>query len=143
VPAPDGASLSEALRPLAGIQTTIWTPLTCGLLVSYDPSSITADAILEAVGTLPDFPPYDIDRDDRRPPGTPPTLAGGVSRAVGELDERVHRVSRGTLGLGMLIPAALALWAVSEIARGRVAPLSWSSALWYAHGLFRDYFPRG
>ena len=23
--------------------------------------------------------------------------------------------------------------------RGRAAPLSWSSALWYAHGLFRDY----
>jgi hypothetical protein len=142
VPAPDGESLSDALASIPGIQATAWSPLTRGLLISYDPASTNADAILEAVGNHPDFQLGDIDWDGRRPPETQPTLAEGVSRTVGELDERVHRLSRGTLGLGVLIPAALTLWAVSEIARGRVGPLSWSSALWYAHGLFRDYFPR-
>ena len=142
VPAPDGASLSEALGSIPGIQTTVWSPLTRGLLISFDPQSTTAAAILDAVGAHPDFRGYEVDWNDQRPPEPRPTLAEGVSRTVGELDQRVHRLSRGTLGLGVLIPAALTLWAISEIARGRVGPLSWSSALWYAHGLFRDYFPR-
>ena len=34
---------------------------------------------------------------------------------------------------------SLTLWAARELLRGRTAPLAWSSALWYAHGLFRDY----
>jgi len=51
-------------------------------------------------------------------------------------------VSGGALTLGMLVPAVLTLWAARELLRGRAAPLAWSSALWYAHGLFRDYaFP--
>ena len=142
VPAPDGVSLSEALGSIAGVQATVWSPLTRGLLISYDPASTTADAILQAAGAHPDFRDHRVDRDDRHPSQARPTLAEGVSRSVGELDERVHGLSGGTLGLGVLIPAALTLWAVSELARGRVAPLSWSSALWYAHGLVRDYHPR-
>jgi hypothetical protein len=37
------------------------------------------------------------------------------------------------------VPLALTIWAGREILRGHAAPLAWSSALWYAHGLFRDY----
>jgi hypothetical protein len=71
--------------------------------------------------------------------GHPATLATTVTSAVGELDARIARGTRGTVGLGLLVPAALTLWAGLEILRGRAAPLVWSSALWYAHGLFRDY----
>ena len=48
-------------------------------------------------------------------------------------------MTRGAVGLGGLVPSALILWAVAEVVRGRVRPLAWSSALWYAYGLFRDY----
>jgi hypothetical protein len=72
---------------------------------------------------------------------------GGVLAAVftegfGVLDERVRFVTRGLLGLGTLLPVALSVWAARELVRGRAAPLAWSSALWYAHGLFRDYAGR-
>jgi hypothetical protein len=62
-----------------------------------------------------------------------------VSAAVGRLDERVARTTRGQLDLGLLVPIALTAWAIRDLLRPGVAPLSWSSALWYAHGLFRDY----
>jgi hypothetical protein len=51
----------------------------------------------------------------------------------------VRQVSRGTLGLATLLPAALIGWALVEVLRGRTGPLTWSTALWYAHGLYRDY----
>jgi hypothetical protein len=43
------------------------------------------------------------------------------------------------MGLGGLLPLALGGWAVAELVRGRTGPLAWSTALWYAHGLYRDY----
>jgi hypothetical protein len=51
----------------------------------------------------------------------------------------VTRGSGGLLTLGALIPLALTAWAAREVLRGRTGPLAWSTALWYAHGLFRDY----
>jgi len=51
----------------------------------------------------------------------------------------VRRSTRGLLGLGTLIPLALALWAAREIAVGRGTPMPWSTALWYAHSLVRHY----
>ena len=66
-------------------------------------------------------------------------LAAGLSEAARELDDRVQRATRGTVGLAGLLPLALAGWAVAELVRGRTGPLAWSSALWYAHGLYRDY----
>ncbi len=55
------------------------------------------------------------------------------------MDRRVRRATRDMIGLGGVVPAALAIWAVRELMLGRTAPLAWSTALWYAHGLFRDY----
>jgi len=62
-----------------------------------------------------------------------------VRDAARDLDHRVRRVTRGVVGLGGLMPTLLVFWAVGEVVRGRVRPLAWTSALWYAHGLFRDY----
>jgi hypothetical protein len=39
----------------------------------------------------------------------------------------------------MLLSIALLFWAARQLLRGPVTALSWTSALWYAHGLFRDY----
>ena len=66
------------------------------------------------------------------------TLVRGVREMFGEVDQRVQSATRGLIGLGGLFPVALTAWAVAEVVRGRVAPLAWSSALWYAHGLFRN-----
>jgi hypothetical protein len=69
----------------------------------------------------------------------PSPLVSAATGAFHELNEEVRRRTRGTLTLGSLLPVALGAWAVLELVRGRAAPLAWSSALWYAHGLFRDY----
>jgi hypothetical protein len=73
------------------------------------------------------------------PKQQPATLAAAVIGTASEVDRAVRLTTRGALGLGGLVPAALALWALVEIWRGRTGPLAWSTALWYAHGLFRDY----
>ena len=63
----------------------------------------------------------------------------GVREVFEELEHRVRRATGGRAGLAELVPLALTAWAVTEVVRGRAAPLAWSSALWYAHGLYRDY----
>jgi hypothetical protein len=58
------------------------------------------------------------------------------------VNERVARRTRGRLDLSMLVSVGLVLWAGRQLLRGPVTSLSWTSALWYAHGLFRDYSAR-
>jgi len=62
-----------------------------------------------------------------------------VSSVFSAVNARVAGTTGGAITLGVLVPAVLTLWAAREILRGRAAPLRWSSALWYAHSLFRDY----
>jgi hypothetical protein len=69
----------------------------------------------------------------------PSPIVSAAATTFNELNEEIRRRTRGTLTLGALLPVALGAWAVLELVRGRAAPLAWSSALWYAHGLFRDY----
>ena len=135
----DGETMAEAMRSVQGIRSAAWSPRTRGLLVLYDPDSVTADAILEAVADHADLGEEAVGWDDSPRPAAPPTVATAISGPVSEIEQRVRRSTHGLLGLGVIIPAVLTLWAVSEIVRGRVTPLSWRSALWYAHGLFRDY----
>lgn len=139
VPAPaDGSALTDALQHVPGVRSCAWSARTRGLLVQYEPGPSTADAILDALAEQghavepPAVPPAPA--PDPRPP-----LARAVSAGFGELDSRVKAATRGVVGLGMIVPIALTLWAVRELALGRTGPLAWSSALWYAHGLFRDY----
>ena len=134
--ASDTDGVVEAIRGLPGVRACTWNPRTRGLLVHYDPDATSADAIIEAVATH-----TGVAAPDRLPHPSPQeeTLAAAVTSAVGALDARVSRATRGRLDLGVLVPLALTAWAVRELLRSQIAPLSWSSALWYAHGLFRDY----
>ena len=66
-------------------------------------------------------------------PGTPASVTSSSSNWSG------YAASGGTFTLGVLVPLALALWAVRDITRGPLRSMPWSTALWYAHGLFRDY----
>jgi hypothetical protein len=66
-------------------------------------------------------------------------VAAAVQNGVAELSARIRHATHGLTGLGGLLSVAMSTWAVTQIVRGRANPLNWSSALWYSHGLFRDY----
>jgi hypothetical protein len=135
----DGPALTEVLERLPGVHGCAWSERTRGLLVRYEPEPSTAETVLDALNEhgMVDAPPPSPDDPAFADPRSP--LARAVTDGFGQLDDRVRRATRGVVGLGGLIPVALTLWAVRELALGRGAPLAWSSALWYAHGLFRDY----
>jgi hypothetical protein len=137
----DGLQAAVAAAP--GVTSHTWSPRTRSLLVLYDPERGNRDAIAGAVAQAIGL---HVPIDAGAPPGTPtqPTepgaaLALGLRQLFGEVDDRVRRTTHGLVGLGGLFPVALTAWALAELVRGRAAPLAWSSALWYAHGLFRDY----
>jgi hypothetical protein len=135
----DGAR--EALGAESGVQACEWSPRTRSLLVRYDRDRTSVSTIVDAVarvtGLDASMPPGGGSATTDAEPGGRLTL--GVRDMFSDLDQRVQRTTRGLIGLRGVLPTALAVWALTEIIRGRAAPLAWSSALWYAHGLFRDY----
>ena len=131
----DCDGIVDAVRALPGVSTASWSPRTRGLLVVYEPAAADPALILAAIGDH-----AGVDLPEPAPPaaGRPP-ITSAVTSLFGEADARLTRASGGMVGLGALVPLALTVWAGAEILRGRAAPLAWSTALWYAHGLFRDY----
>jgi hypothetical protein len=132
----------EALRAQDGVRELGWSPRTRSLLVEYDREATSGAAIrgvmAERLGLDPDaLEPATAPRRPR--PARPSPIAGAIAQAVGEVDDRLASATRGLLDLGTIVPLALGAWAIRELLGGRVAPLAWSTALWYAHGLFRDY----
>jgi hypothetical protein len=142
---PPGArtdGLAEATAVRSGVTSCSWSPRTRGLLVHYDPTATDETAIVDGVAEY-----AGIDLVEEVPKGEAARaitnghspVGAALARAFGEMNQSLARTTHGTLDLGMAVPLALAAWAVTELVRGRTAPLAWSSALWYAHGLFRDY----
>jgi hypothetical protein len=139
---PDRADPREvvtALEDQHGFLSWRWNQRTRSLLLLYDAQATTSEALLEIVtGRL-----GGVDVDHPSPPATrpagPPALAVAVSQGLAELDTRVASTTRGLVDLRLLFPLGLFAWAILELSRGAAGPLAWSSALWYAHGLFRDY----
>lgn len=123
-----------------GVTGCRWSARTRSLLVLYRPeaadATTLADAVARQTGTERGPGPAGLASS---PLEAGAALTVGLRDAAQVLDERVQRVTRGTLGLGSLVPLALMGWALTEVVRGRTGPLAWSSALWYAHGLYRDY----
>lgn len=128
--------LVDAVLALPGVRAASWSPRTRGLLVLHDNADTAAilDTIARhaGVGRV-------ADGSASAPNGAPPTLAAAATSLFGEVNARVSGATRGLVTLGSLVPLALTVWAGREILRGRTGPLAWSTALWYAHGLFRDY----
>src|SRR5919201_2553767 len=136
-PASDGPQLRDAIGALPGVSSAAWSPLTRGLLVLYDPERADETTIVAAIAGH-----AEVEIQLRTEPGANgvrPTLAATTTSLVSAIDARVSAATSGALGLGVLLPAALTLWAARELLRGRTGPIAWSTALWYAHGLFRDY----
>jgi hypothetical protein len=133
--------LADAVLREPGVVGTTWSPRTRSLLVRYRAEETGAAALADAVARFAGVPTGAAGMSPRREIAGEPgaALAAGLSEAARVLDDRVQRATRGTVGLAGLLPLALAGWAVAELVRGRTGPLAWSSALWYAHGLYRDY----
>jgi hypothetical protein len=129
------SGLEDAVARLAGVRSVTWQPRTRGLLVLYDPGAVEPAALVDAVAEHADVDVADEpSASDRYPP-----LTALLARPVATLNQRLHHASRGRADLRGLAPVLLVAWAAAELLRGRGTALSWSSALWYAHGLFRDY----
>jgi hypothetical protein len=144
---PPGAStsgLQGVIDGLNGAQSSVWSPRTRSLLIRYDAGILTPAEIVQAVAEHADVDPPASSADARAEEGRAPVAAAIVETFNG-VNERVTRRTRGRLDLGMLVSVGLVLWAGRQLLRGPVTSLSWTSALWYAHGLFRDYTapPRG
>ena len=141
-PAVPTEDLATAMLREQGVVGSRWSARTRSLLVLYRPDVAGAGTLTDAVARLTGARSAPVSNGLGHEPGVagPGTaLSGGLRDAARVLDHRVQRATRGALGLGSLLPAALIGWALIEMVRGRTGPLAWSTALWYAHGLYRDY----
>ncbi len=137
------AGIPERIAELDGVTACTWSPRTRSVLVLYDPAVVTAEAIANAVARhagIADVGGHAITSRAIRPETAgQPKVSDAIAEAVGEVNQRIARFTNGTVDLAGLMPVGLTAWAIAELVRGRTAPLAWSSALWYAHGLYRDY----
>jgi len=138
-PATSAADLGDVIDRLNGAQSSVWSPRTRSLLIRYDPSVLTPAEIVRAVAEHAEL---DLPADGGAAEGERGPVARAVVDVFSGLNERVTRSTRARLDLGLVVSAGLVLWAGRQLLRGPVTSLSWTSALWYAHGLFRDYAAR-
>lgn len=141
-PAASTSGLEDVVDGLNGVQSSIWSPRTRSFLVRYDPNVLTSDDIVQAVAEHADLD-LPASPGDSRADGTGAPVATAVEDVFSRLNERVERGTRARLDLPLLFSIGLVLWAGRQLLRGPITSLSWTSALWYAHGLFRDYTTRG
>jgi hypothetical protein len=134
----DVEGLATAVTAFDGVTACTWSPRTRGLLVRYDPQATDATTIVEGVAAHTGVEAPETSAAADRPAAVAP-LGAVVPAMFAEANRSVAHATRGAIDLGSGIPLLLVGWAALELVRGRAAPLAWSSALWYAHGLFRDY----
>jgi len=132
----DDEGLTQAVSALDGVIGCTWSPRTRSLLVRYEPRVIEAATIADEVA---DHAGIDAPALPSNGHAESPPLKLVVPALFAQANQRVAAATRGTLDIASSIPLLLVGWAALELVRGRTAPLAWSSALWYAHGLFRDY----
>jgi Heavy metal associated domain 2 len=137
-PGAGAAGLTDVLDRIPGAQGTVWSPRTRSLLVHYDPGVLNAADIARAVAEHADLTLHD-DLPGAAASGSRPPVAAALSDALGDINARVAHRTRGRMDLPLLLSVGLLFWAGRQLLRGPVTALSWTSALWYAHGLFRDY----
>ncbi len=137
----EGDSLAAAMREHPGVTDCVWAARTGSLLLHYRPQvtsgTLLRDAVAARTGLSPAGPDGAPATSARN--GEPPQLATAITQGMTDLNAQVTQVTGGALDLRTLLPLALGAWALAEIFRGRAGPMAWSTALWYAHGLFRDY----
>ena len=134
-PGTNAQALRDAVDRIEGVTACEWSPRTRSLLVRYRPERTSPETVLATIGVS-----RSVAATPARTAAPHEPLLGAAMRDVfADVNGRVSRWTGGALDLAALVPVTLTLWALREIVRGQMAPLAWSTALWYAHGLFRDY----
>jgi len=134
--------VAAAVLSEPGVVASRWSVRTRSLLVLYRPDAVDPDALTDTIARLTGtHPPAASNGRDHGPVSAAPgaALSDGLRETARALDQCVQRATRGALGVGGLLSTVLIGWALLEVVRGRTGPLAWSTALWYAHGLYRDY----
>jgi hypothetical protein len=135
--------MADAVEAISGVTGCRWSPRTRSLLIRYEPERVSAAELAASVAQHVGLASAPVTVEQRESLATRvhagSSLATGVKAAVVEIDERVQRATRGVVGFSGLLVVSLTAWALGEMVRGRARPIAWSTALWYAHGLFRDY----
>ena len=129
--------LAKAMRAEPNVVSATWSPRTHNLLLISEGATDLKDALARHGGRTLSAPPRVPTGVQAQVPGE--VVAAAVKQGVVELNAKVRHTTHGLMGLSGLLSTALVTWSVSQIVRGRANPLSWTSALWYTHGLFRDY----
>jgi len=137
-PGTSGVGLTDVIDGLNGALSSVWSPRTKSLLIRYDAGVLRPAEIVRAVAEHADLEPPPSSDEAREDAGRAP-VASAVAGVFRSLNERVGRRTRGRIDLPMVVSVGLVLWAGRQLLRGPVTSLSWTSAIWYAHGLFRDY----
>lgn len=131
----------DALADMPGVVEVTHGAASGSVLVSYEPGQGDLDAILDRIAwaaNLGDVVDEVTARQHRADP------AEGVARAVRSLDEAVRSLGHPRVGLGLLVPAALAATAVVSVAvspRKELIP-RWDNLLWWSYSIFRDWNSR-
>jgi hypothetical protein len=137
-PGAGSAGLTDVVDQLPGAQGTVWSPRTRSLLIRYDPGVLNAADIARAVAEHTDLtiPEGEAPREAA---GARSPVAAALADTFSTINARVAHRTRGRVDLPLLLSVGLVFWAARQLLRGPVTALSWTSAIWYAHGLFRDY----
>ena len=135
----DPREVVGALEGQPGFLSWRWNQRTRSLLLLHDAQLVSGDALLEIASRRLGRAVVGDGASPGARPARPPTLAVAIGRGMAELDTSLAGMTSGLMDLRLLFPLGLFAWAMWELRRGAVGPLAWSSALWYAHGLFRDY----
>ncbi len=124
--------LTSDWKARAGVTRVSASPVTGSVLIHFDPEQADVQSLVDglALRALQAEPAHAVPRSG--------TLAEAIVTATTALDAKVKQATRG-VGLGTLLPVGLLGWAASEVLRGRTRPLAWTSAIWYAHGILREY----
>jgi Heavy metal associated domain 2 len=138
-PGAGSTGLTDVLNQMPGAQSTVWSPRTRSLLIHYDPGVLTAADIARAVAEHVDLTLPSDDALAGEAAGDRAPVVTALSGALGTINAGVTRRTGGRVDLPLLLSVGLLFWAARQLLRGPVTALSWTSALWYAHGLFRDY----
>jgi len=133
--------VADAVSRLPGVADCRWSPRTRSLLTLYRPGQVVVDDLVESIAAQADVDPAPEagSRSANSNGRAPSAVAGAVIETFASLNRRMARATGGSLSLGLLLPVGLTLWALRDATRGPMGAIPWSTALWYAHGLFRDY----
>jgi hypothetical protein len=135
----------DRLSGLSGVNRVETKAETGSVLVLFDGERFDEEQFLETArreelllieDEAPSSVPANAGSAPREPSGA---LAWGVWNHG---NRAVARITGGIFDLGSLIPLAMVIWAIRQIALERpLARTPWYTLLWYAYGIFTKFHP--